>query len=230
MEQWKSCQEVLNELQTTFPDPGQDHQDLFSKIKQRLLEQTQGAYDFPALFRQLCNKKPRLEVATYDGPFEIKPSLIPGAGRGAFATRDIQPGELVMADKALVSAWETEPMKQITVVDIPRSRATPPLQTQLAAELMFKQFYGHPSVREKMLQLSTKGFEDLDMSTLSGIDPDRTQGVAIGYAFTLSAPPAATDNTVEGEGVFYNVSFINSQCTPNCVWVNFYTIVIHDAD
>lgn len=219
MEQWTSCHEVLEQCLFTFPNPGLDHQDLFSKVKQRLLEQSQGAYDFPALYKQLLEHKYRLDVASYGGPFEIKPSLIPGAGRGAFATRDIQPGELVMADKAMASAWEGESFKPLSIADISRRRGTRPRQTQLIVEMMFKQNYGHPSVRDRVLDLSTKGLEDLDRSKHAGIDPDRTQSLAIAYAFSLYAPPDAVE--ANGNGVFFDASFPNSQCVPNCRWVSF---------
>jgi hypothetical protein len=76
---------------------------LLSTVEQRLKEQSQGVYDFKALFSAAVDAETegeafRFNVADYIGP--VRQAVVEGKGRGLVATRDISPGELVMAIKA----------------------------------------------------------------------------------------------------------------------------------
>ena len=79
-----------------------------SRCKQRILEQTTGDYKWAALFKewQVKYRKdsipiPRLDIADYIGPIEVRAMDNRGGGRGVFATRDIKSGELLVCSKVL---------------------------------------------------------------------------------------------------------------------------------
>jgi hypothetical protein len=76
---------------------------LLSIVEQRLKEQSQGVYEFERLFRvasaaEIRGEAVRYDVAEYIGP--VQQVVVEGKGRGLVASRDIAPGELVMAIKA----------------------------------------------------------------------------------------------------------------------------------
>lgn len=69
------------------------------KCKQRILESTEGVYDFRAMARSITNKAIHLDLASYFAKVEVRDSDV--HGRGLFATRDIKAGELVYCEKAI---------------------------------------------------------------------------------------------------------------------------------
>lgn len=74
-----------------------------ARCKQRIREQSSGSYEWAALFtgwREKYNKSsihiPRLDIADYIGPVEVRAVAGRGGGRGVIATRDIKCGELLV--------------------------------------------------------------------------------------------------------------------------------------
>jgi tetratricopeptide (TPR) repeat protein len=73
-----------------------------ARCKQRILEQSSGAYKWDLLFTEWqSNYKdslpiPRLDIADYIGPAEVRAMEGRGGGRGVVATRDIKCGELLV--------------------------------------------------------------------------------------------------------------------------------------
>jgi hypothetical protein len=74
-----------------------------ARCKQRIREQSSGIYEWATLFKewQMKYKRdslpvPRLDIADYIGPVEVRVIVERGGGRGVVATRDIKCGELLV--------------------------------------------------------------------------------------------------------------------------------------
>jgi hypothetical protein len=67
-------------------------------VRQRLLEQASGGYDFRKMYDDVRTGKRHLDIATFVGPVVVKSS--PGRGRGLFTTRPVKAGELLLCEKA----------------------------------------------------------------------------------------------------------------------------------
>jgi hypothetical protein len=95
-----------------------DRKEFTTKAKkafQLFNEQAEGLYDIDPLYTQGAEAEvhgiaAKLDVADYVGPVRV--ALVPDKGRGLVATRDIAPGELVMAIKAedIVGGAEVRPL------------------------------------------------------------------------------------------------------------------------
>lgn len=75
----------------------------------RLREAETGVYDIPALFRtSLAGPEGGvaliIDVADHVGPVKIGPSPTTGGGRGLVTTRDVRPGEVLLAVRAVAAA------------------------------------------------------------------------------------------------------------------------------
>ena len=66
-----------------------------TRARERLYEQRTGDYDWCTLYRETLTKCPRPDAADYVGPIEVK-AVDPLRGRGLYATRDIEIGELLV--------------------------------------------------------------------------------------------------------------------------------------
>lgn len=87
--------EILNKLPSN-----EDIVEAKDEIKERN-NQRQGKYSFYKLLQQFKNSKSdkyNLDALEFIGPIEIQ--IIKGKGRGLVATRDIEQGELLLAEKA----------------------------------------------------------------------------------------------------------------------------------
>jgi tetratricopeptide (TPR) repeat protein len=93
----------LLDLLGDHPDAAQ----LLSKTEARLREQTSGVYDIAAIKNVISGKKPRVNAANFLSNTTVKPSTH-SSGHGLFATRNLEPGDLILAETAFASAWDRE--------------------------------------------------------------------------------------------------------------------------
>ena len=87
-----------------------DHVDaahLLSKTEARLRERNSGVYDIDAIKESISGKKPRVDAADFLSNTAVKSSEHPG-GRGLFATKNLGPGDLILAETAFASVWDRE--------------------------------------------------------------------------------------------------------------------------
>lgn len=102
-----SYNEVLS-LHSTHQKAGEGR----SRTSQRLEEAEQGNYDWAERFQLALDVHtcPRQDAADILGPWKVDRISGRGGGRGAVATRDIKPGELLLVEKAfaIVYPWEVE--------------------------------------------------------------------------------------------------------------------------
>lgn len=69
------------------------------RVRSRMIESGQGIYDFESMINSVNNGKILLDHADFLSNTVVRES--PGKGRGLFATRDIERGEIVMVEKAI---------------------------------------------------------------------------------------------------------------------------------
>lgn len=86
------CQDILTLPSKKYPDATRE----LTRIRFRLGEQRNGAYDFKAIYEE-CSKlrPPHLDHATFIGPVTIKASK--DRGRGLFAKKAVKAGDLSYA-------------------------------------------------------------------------------------------------------------------------------------
>ena len=83
-----------------------DAASLLKRTEDRVHEQRYGGYNIAKIQKSL-SREPRVDVAGYIHNTAIKQSG-PKRGRGLFATCDIQPGELIMAETSFCCVWRRE--------------------------------------------------------------------------------------------------------------------------
>ena len=97
----------LKELQPNHPNLKGD----LAKCAKRHQEESNGLYDFAAMLEEATKKypKPYMDRASFGSPaMQRKPCEEEGKGRGIFATRDIEVGELLMVEKAFATVFNDE--------------------------------------------------------------------------------------------------------------------------
>ena len=87
-----------------------------SSCEARLREAQTGSYDIPSLYSLASSvpigaTHPMPDVADYIGPVAVAPIPSKGGGRGLIATRDIEPGEVLLAVRA-VALVSTSDLKE----------------------------------------------------------------------------------------------------------------------
>ncbi|CAE6440401.1 unnamed protein product [Rhizoctonia solani] len=88
-----------------------DFSELKKKTRERLIEQTQGNYNWLALKRiakQINGHQQISDVADYVGPVEVAQMKYMGGGRGLVTTREVLAGELLMVSKPFAFATSSE--------------------------------------------------------------------------------------------------------------------------
>ncbi|CAO2649712.1 Nn.00g010040.m01.CDS01 [Neocucurbitaria sp. VM-36] len=110
---YQEAKRFFEEQQKLTPDD-KDAKTQLKKIGLRLREQDIGTYDLVKIRSGLSRARPRVDAASFIKNTEIKDS--PGRGRGLYATRTINPGEIVMCEKAFCVVWgyESEALTAMT--------------------------------------------------------------------------------------------------------------------
>lgn len=98
--------QVLHEKQQRLAPQDQSAVTGIQKCQQRLRERLNGIYDWPKLRGSLSKFCTRVDAASFLGNTFVGES--PGRSRGLFATRDLQPGDLALAEKAFCTVWAHE--------------------------------------------------------------------------------------------------------------------------
>ncbi|KAK6523544.1 hypothetical protein TWF281_001525 [Arthrobotrys megalospora] len=102
LRRYGKCGNTLNKLLAHHPDNQQARDDL-AAVRQRLLEETRGEYDFAKLVKMAKNDfvGQEYDFADYTIPVCVKDSPI--SGKGLFTTRDVKMGDLLFVCKAFVN-------------------------------------------------------------------------------------------------------------------------------
>lgn len=203
---------------------GKEHMLLASK---RMEESATGVFDFAGMRKMAqLQKYPRLEYGCYIGPVELRRCNPRSKGRGLFATRDIDQGELVMCEKAFAIAYEGETGICATINTV-KNRLYMGPDSCLPARVV-QLLSDNPSMADQYLNLYSGG------RVRPGQDKVFTdEGALILDSFTVAAildynafkPENAADlidvaiNSKEGAetdaGLWIQASYLNHSCTGN---------------
>ncbi|KAI6758424.1 hypothetical protein HG530_010664 [Fusarium avenaceum] len=187
------------------------------KIDARLREQTDGAYNMESVVSSLSKTGGRPDVANFNGPTEIKNS--PGAGRGLFATRDIQPNEIIMCEKAFCVAWSFESETFSSLVCDTREKAALKVFPAGLHKAVVRKLLDNPSRIEQVLKLcgDYKGtgnkLQQVDGDPI--IDTFQIHDIVQWNAFGLGQQTEDEDISNASTGLWIRASYINHSCVPN---------------
>ena len=124
LENFTQCRSYLAELQKLYPGNKAATKDI-ERCELRFQEQA-GNFDFASMLIEAVNKQPspRLDRATYIGPIEVRKCAIESHGRGLFTTKAVKAGELLLCEKAFVTAFAPDDSQTATEVDQTRESDT----------------------------------------------------------------------------------------------------------
>ncbi|KAM0342585.1 hypothetical protein ACHAPU_009440 [Fusarium lateritium] len=187
------------------------------KISVRLGEKTNGVYNMKNVVSSLSKTGGRPDVASCDGPTAIKNS--PVAGRGLFATRDIQPNEIIICEKAFCVAWSHESGTfSAFVCDIREDTAMKVYPTGLHKAVVRK-LVNNPSQVENVLNLYGDyegiGNKSLEVDGLPIIDTFQIHDIIQRNAFGPGQQTEDEDISNASTGLWIRASYINHSCIPN---------------
>jgi tetratricopeptide (TPR) repeat protein len=185
------------------------------RIEIRLREQNTGKYDFKKIRASATSARPRVDAASFVSNIEVKNS--PGRGRGAFATRNIPAGEIVICEKTFCIVWghEEEALTAITYdVRDDRIRVSP---VGLGKATM-QRLLNNPSQSRRVMDLygDWKGFGKA-LSSEEGpvIDAFRVHDIVSRNGFGLGSLYGEEDASNASTGLWIWSAYFNHSCIPN---------------
>ncbi len=184
-----------------------------ARAEARIQEAKKGVYDFAKLRKGVAAGRVRVDIASYEGPTEVKESK--GMGKGLFATRGLEKGEVVMVEKACCVVWgyEKDAITAVTYdVRDQRIRVAPVgLEKAVVARLK-----GNPGEIKRVMGL----FGDWDggegkkvEGTEDGVVVDvfRVHDIVARNAFGVGSEKGGAGSA----GLWVRAAYINHSCIPN---------------
>lgn len=186
------------------------------RVKRRLEEQATGQYNIPQIVTSLKKLGGRADVASFDGPNEIRES--PGAGRGAFATRAIKAGELVMAEKPFCVTWSHEPEAVSFMTCDMREDATIRVFPSGLHRAVVQKLMSNPSQADRVLASfgdykGPSGCVVRDGQPV--IDTFQVHDIIQRNAFGPGAQSGDEDVSNASAGLWLRAAYLNHSCVPN---------------
>lgn len=191
------------------------------KVELRLQEQSTGVYDFKKIMAGLMTGRPRVDAASFTNNCKVKES--PGRGRGLFATRNIDSGEVIMCEKSFCVVWGNEDEALTAMTYDGRDDRIRVFPAGLCKAIVQK-LSNNPSQIDKVMDLygDYKGFEKMIITTDFGpvIDTFQIYDIVARNAFG-PGPVYSGGRTLDEDasrastGLWINASYINHSCIPN---------------
>ncbi|KAI5457849.1 TPR domain-containing protein [Mariannaea sp. PMI_226] len=187
------------------------------RIELRLQEEATGSYNFKKIVSGLSKTHGRSDAANFNGYTEIKESR--GAGRGLFATHDIQLNDIILCEKAFCVVWgyEAEAFSALTcdVRDDTSIRVFPAgLHKAVVQKLL-----NNPSQVDKVLGLYSDyaglGNTLLERDGRPIIDTFQVHDIIQRNAFGPGQQTGDEDISNASTGLWIRASYINHSCVPN---------------
>ncbi|KAL5590805.1 hypothetical protein FOBRF1_014362 [Fusarium oxysporum] len=187
------------------------------RVDARLREEANGIYNMSKIVSNLSKTGGRPDTASYYGPTEIKNS--PGAGRGLFATRDIETNEIILCEKAFCAAWSHEAETFTALACDLREDAAIKVFPAGLHKAVVKRLLNNPSQVEKVLRLHGDyhglggKLQEVDGSPV--IDTFQVHDIIQRNAFGLGQQTEDEDVSNASTGLWIRASYINHSCIPN---------------
>lgn len=194
--------------------------ELLKKINTRIREQRHGHYDVDAI-KSVFVTQPRIDAADYDVNTVTKASG-PGRGRGLYATKDLAPGDLILAETAFACTWADE---EACIVankwSVRHPNEFPSLFVGLWTSLVQK-ISNNPVDGQRFLDLhgaynSTDSASNIviEVDDTPVVDTYQVHDIMIRNVFQL-VPAGPSDPAEKGNsGIFVRTSYINHSCLLN---------------
>ncbi|KAG5821425.1 hypothetical protein H9Q74_000321 [Fusarium xylarioides] len=187
------------------------------RIDARLREEAKGTYNMKKIVSNLSKTGGRPDIASYYGPTEIKNS--PGAGRGLFATRDVETNEIILCEKAFCSAWSHEAETFTALACDLREDAAIKVFPSGLHKAVVRKFLNNPSLVENVLNLHGDyhglGARLHEVDGLPVIDTFQVHDIIQRNAFGLGQQAEDEDVSNASTGLWIRASYINHSCIPN---------------
>ncbi|TVY31712.1 SET and MYND domain-containing protein [Lachnellula subtilissima] len=193
------------------------------EMESRLREQATGAYNFKKIKAGLLNGRPRVDAAKFTSNVAIGESC---GGRGLFAKRRMDPGEIIMVEKAFCAVWgnEAEALTAMTYdVRDDRIRVSPAGLCRAIVEKL----QNNPSLVEKVMDLYSDypglGKQLIIRDAGPVIDTFQIHDIVARNAFATGPAysgdhrggDAENNNMHESTGLWITASYLNHSCVPN---------------
>ncbi|EGU11575.1 Proteophosphoglycan ppg4 [Rhodotorula toruloides ATCC 204091] len=201
------------------------------RIERKLRETNEGEYDWRELEKQ-AKTSMRLDVGDFVGPVKLVKLEGRGGGRGLVATRDIQAGELLIVDKAIV-VGEPNDASDPSKAFLFGGQAAWQLSMYQSAQRLASLLKEDPSLAPFVYSLHSRvqpatydlAFESLDHRQLPQeddsvqLDKLRLESICSTNGFqrcgeSLERASSALD---AGSGLHLRMSLLNHDCVPNTV-------------
>ncbi|KII95014.1 hypothetical protein PLICRDRAFT_33842 [Plicaturopsis crispa FD-325 SS-3] len=121
----------------------------------RFHESATGDYDWTRLFNE-AQISPHVEAGDYLGSIHVSEMIDRGGGRGIVATRDISPGDLLVAAKPFASAFDVDfpPSEKEVLISFDTIRKSVSTRTQAAVlSRAIQKLYGNPDMYNSVFDL-----------------------------------------------------------------------------
>lgn len=188
-----------------------------SKTEARLHEEATGVYDLATIITKLTPENPRVDTANFTVNTVIKASA--GRGRGLFATRSLNIGDLIMAETAFCGVWGHEKAGAMSLKWDARSpQRIVPSQVGLWRKIVH-QMRHNPETSRALLDLQG-GYGGIGKDTikdddgLAVIDTFQVYDLVVRNQFGLDATLEQAQQGIPA-GVFTRASYLNHCCVPN---------------
>ncbi|KAF2163267.1 hypothetical protein M409DRAFT_26311 [Zasmidium cellare ATCC 36951] len=198
-----------------------DAQREIQRIRRRLVEQSLGAYDFAEMIDNAMMTNKRLDVADFTANVIVQKTA--DRGHGLFTTKTIKAGELVLVEKALFVAFNTdEGTDQSVIMNLNTDVMSVGTHSTRLIGVVHKLLHS-PKLAEEFIRLYDGGYKPRGVKIVDGVVAVDTFQVeaALDYnGFGLPADPTAVDRDMADQptsstGVWLTSSFINHDCIGN---------------
>ncbi|KAI1392358.1 uncharacterized protein F4822DRAFT_441369 [Hypoxylon trugodes] len=235
LRKFKLCQETLLTLLRSNPKNSGAWAEI-KKVRQRLNEEENGAYQFNDMYTQSEATLPLIDCATYIGPVAVRDS--PSRGKGLFTTKPVKVGELLFCEKAFAYAYAGDDtpagLANVTLlVNINNGYMTIGGQSDLIRQIIQKILH-NPSEAKQVTDLHHGDYDAVTTSEADGspvVDTFLITEIIQQNAFgcgrsslkTKMIPMTGTRGEILGPsethttcGIWPLASRINHSCVPNC--------------
>ncbi|KAK7700105.1 hypothetical protein SLS64_011123 [Diaporthe eres] len=214
------AKEHLDEAARLDPTDDTVKSDL-ARIKQRILEQQTGNYDFSAMAQSATASYKKLDHATFTS--NTKVASAGKRGRGLVATKDIKHGDSVMVEKAFCVHFGDELGKKCSLlINVNTDRVEYGAQAECLYEAIDK-VRRNPDQASKFFDLFDGGkFKGNGVRSLDGavvLDVFQVQAIAELNGFECPTIRFSVDDEEkrggEASGIWLHASYMNHSCLPN---------------
>jgi tetratricopeptide (TPR) repeat protein len=190
-----------------------------SRAESRLKEQVTGVYNYKKLKNGVSATFPRADAATFTRNVKIGESS--GQGRGLFATKQIDAGEIVLCEKSFRVVWGHHPEALTAITYDGRDERIRVIPAGLCKELVQK-LRDNPSQVEKVMDLFGDYQSEIGKQLILAdnstpvIDTFQIHDIVARNAFgPAQEAPRGKDISSGSAGLWVLASYINHSCIPN---------------